>query len=327
MKNAPKISIVMPAYNAEKKITNAIESVIQQKFKKWELLIVNDGSSDNTLQVCNTYARKDERIKVYSQKNKGPSSARNTALNLINGDLLMFLDADDTLEKHTLSILVSVFEENNNIDLCIFAWNIIRNGKKITHKFSKRELRGNKEDYFRNIAYSSNWDIYSGGYPWNKVWKVKTIFKDGMIKFNEHVVLLEDRLFTLEAIDKINKLKVINHPLYNYVINENSTSHSSNISTILKQNLYCYDALKYEYKYIEKYHNSARDIAQKALLQGQINCLWFVLRNFERKDILNELQIVINDFRETRFKYLNLKLSIKYILIRLKLHNFDLSNK
>lgn len=73
----------MPAYNAEKTITNAIESVIQQKFKKWELLIVNDGSSDNTLQVCNTYARKDERIKVYSQKNKGPSSARNTALNLI----------------------------------------------------------------------------------------------------------------------------------------------------------------------------------------------------------------------------------------------------
>ncbi|AZA22274.1 MAG: hypothetical protein DQL94_09750 [Lactobacillus helveticus] len=122
----------------------------------------------------------------------------------------------------------------------------------------------------------------------------------------------------------IGQLKVINHPLYNYVIYENSTSHSSNISTILKQKLYCYDALKYEYKYIEKYHNSARDIAQKALLQEQINCLWFVLRNFERKDILNELQIVINDFRETRFKYLNLKLSIKYILIRLKLHNLRL---
>ena len=119
-----KVSVVMPTYNNENDVGQAIESVIEQTYSNWELIIVNDGSSDNTYNICQKYAQKDKRIKVYTQCNKGPSVARNNALKKASGDLLMFVDADDTLVKNALSILIPYFDDSL-IDLCIYSWNEI----------------------------------------------------------------------------------------------------------------------------------------------------------------------------------------------------------
>lgn len=107
------VSIIMPAYNAEKHITEAIKSVIKQSYSNWELLIVNDGSRDCTEDEILSFD--DERIKYFKQENKGVSAARNLALNNMSGDFFCFLDADDYFTSTSISSRLSLFESNNEI--------------------------------------------------------------------------------------------------------------------------------------------------------------------------------------------------------------------
>lgn len=313
-----KVSIVMPAYNNEKDIRNSIKSVIEQTYPNWELIIVNDGSSDNTYSICQEYAKEDKRIKVYTQCNKGPSAARNEALKKISGDLLMFVDADDTLVKNALSILVPYFD-NSLIDLCIYSWNEINLKSKKIHKYLQSEISAKKEDYFRNIGYSSNWNMYSGGYPWNKMWRISSLQHGGMVYFDERVSMLEDRLYALAAIDKIKELKVINIPLYNYFIRNESASHSKSNEEIVQQAEEVYNAMKIEYKYVKKNHISAIDVAKKSLFQAQINYLMVAIlnQNFIDKKAFIE---ITNEFNNSKFFFLNFKIAVKYIYIKSYLH-------
>lgn len=101
-KSSPKISIITPAYNAEGTIAEAIESVLQQDWSNWELLVVDDGSQDRTASVVKSYSS-DRRVKLFSQKNAGVSAARNKAIESSTGDLICFLDADDVLPNRSLS--------------------------------------------------------------------------------------------------------------------------------------------------------------------------------------------------------------------------------
>ena len=93
--NQPLVSIIMPVYNSEKYISEAIESVCNQSYKNWELLIVNDGSTDHTAKIIDDYSKKNFRIKVFHRKNEGVSMARNFALNQICGEYVTFIDSDD----------------------------------------------------------------------------------------------------------------------------------------------------------------------------------------------------------------------------------------
>lgn len=309
-----KVTIVMPAYNSESAIKYVIKYVINQDYPNWELIIVDDGSKDKTYKICKKYAIKDSRIRVFHYSNNGPSYARNKALDKVTGDLLIFLDSDDTLVQHALSTLVPYFKDDN-LDLCIYAWNKIQNQSIEVHKFSNKEIRASKEQAFRNIGYSLNWEAYGGGYPWNKIWRVSTLKKSGTVYFNEQVKLLEDRLYTLEALDKVKKIKYVNIPLYNYVIQKESTSHSANMNLMLNMNFEVYRAMKLEYKYIVKYHSSAIDIAKKTLLQGQIN---YLVTAKKCTLINNKVQFlsVKNDFMRNKFQFLNFKYSVKYFLLK-----------
>ena len=109
------VSVIMPAYNAEKFIAEAIESVINQTFEYWELLIIDDGSSDTTAQIIKSFA--DDRIILLWQDNAGVSSARNRGLELARGKYITFLDADDVLPKESLTVRVGYFKENPKVDV------------------------------------------------------------------------------------------------------------------------------------------------------------------------------------------------------------------
>lgn len=309
-----KISIVMPTYNNEKTIGNSIRSILQQNYSNWELIIVDDGSVDKTKKICDKFASYDTRIKYYKQKNSGVSSARNYGLHKINGDLLMFIDADDTLVCGAIKKLVSYFNDNK-LDLCIFSWNEISDNKVIPHNYSIAEMNANKENFFRKIAYSSNWNDYSGGYPWNKIWRVNKIDKNGRIYFDERVSMLEDRLYVLACLDKVDKIKVINERLYNYYILDKSISHSKS-NTILQANE-IYKAVKLEYTYIKKKHSSAICIARKALFQGRVNYLLTIVKN-KNMDTPQAVQAV-KEFQNEKFQFINFKVSIKYLLLKIVL--------
>ena len=114
-----KISLVIPIYNVEKYISKCLDSVINQTYKNIEVICINDGSTDNSLQILEQYAQKDKRIKVINQKNQGVSVARNIGIKESSGDYILFVDADDWIELSTCEILTKTLEQNN-IDIIYF---------------------------------------------------------------------------------------------------------------------------------------------------------------------------------------------------------------
>ncbi|MGF0018739.1 glycosyltransferase family 2 protein [Sporofaciens sp. SGI.106] len=111
------ISIIMPVYNSEKYVSEAIESVCNQSYNHWELLIVNDGSTDHTSKIIDDYSKKDSRIKIFHRNNEGVSTARNFALSQICGEYVTFIDSDDVYHRDRLERMLQVFEQYTNCDI------------------------------------------------------------------------------------------------------------------------------------------------------------------------------------------------------------------
>lgn len=113
------ISIIVPVYNVEKYLDRCVQSILIQSFKRFELILVNDGSTDNSFEICQKYRKKDSRVILISQENKGLSAARNTGLNNAHGDYICFIDSDDFIEKDYLKLLLNNLKSNNaDISIC-----------------------------------------------------------------------------------------------------------------------------------------------------------------------------------------------------------------
>ena len=115
------ISIIVPVYNVEKYLEQCLESLLNQTYKNIEIIVVNDGSTDQSLDILKKYSFKDNRIKLYSQKNQGISAARNTALEHINGKYVMFVDSDDWIEINTCEIALHEMKKNDS-DIVMWAY-------------------------------------------------------------------------------------------------------------------------------------------------------------------------------------------------------------
>ena len=125
----PKFSIIIPVYNAEKYLPKCIDSLIKQTFKKFEIICINDGSSDKSLNILKRYATNDTRIKIFTQKNSGPAVARNLGLEKAQGKYLWFIDADDWIEEKACEILNNIINKNSP-DITIFASNVYNTQSK-----------------------------------------------------------------------------------------------------------------------------------------------------------------------------------------------------
>ena len=145
-----KISVIMPAYNAEKFIDESIMSVINQTFKDFELIIVNDGSIDNTVNIIKKYIKKDSRIKVINKKNGGLSDARNVGIKNSNGDYIFFMDSDDCIQEDTLEILYSLQDDK---EMTIVACEFERFDKlyKYSNYNKKQNKTYNRNTFFRKV--------------------------------------------------------------------------------------------------------------------------------------------------------------------------------
>ena len=168
----PKISIIVPVYNAEKYLNECVDSILNQDFTDFELLLVNDGSKDNSGHLCDKYAHKDNRVRVFHKENGGVSSARNLGLDNAIGEYIVFIDSDDYVDVNYLSILMSVGES----DLVVTGYEGF--GYKIdTYSFS-----------FENTKYSG-WQIsiclsqYMNSIPFRVPWDKR--YKTDIIKKNQ----------------------------------------------------------------------------------------------------------------------------------------------
>ena len=146
MKN-PVISLIMPAYNIEQYVPYGIKSVLSQTFANWELIIINDGSIDDTGRICEYYSQKDSRITVFQTENQGVSAARNIGLNFAKGEYIAFIDGDDIYDPMALDILLKDIMSDNKIILAGAKLKKIR-----SYHWQKKMLQGN-QNTFSTVEY------------------------------------------------------------------------------------------------------------------------------------------------------------------------------
>ena len=186
------ISILMPVYNAEKYLNETIDTIKNQSFSNWELIIVDDGSIDNSKEICTKLMNDDKRIKYIFQENLGVSHTRNVALENAQGKYIVFVDSDDLIHEDYLKILINSIEKNNSdISVCNFIERKISNTGKvedITREFYPKEVMEMSEmkDYIMDFGNSGLLNPL-----WNKIYK-REIIENNNITFDEKVETGED---------------------------------------------------------------------------------------------------------------------------------------
>ena len=220
--NNPIVSIITPVYKVVDCLPKCIESVISQTFTEWEMILVDDGSPDRSGEICDEYALRDSRIKVFHKQNGGPSSARNLGIEHALGKYIWFVDSDDWIEQGALSCIFNAID-NSNADVCFFCLNPISN-TEVQSPFDFKSIVGNSVDFVHYVGKQECAKAFleiemSGGMGWtcNK-WFKKSIIDENHIRFDTRFSIQEDHLFTLSYILHINHVIITNYAPYNYVM-------------------------------------------------------------------------------------------------------------
>lgn len=227
----PQVSIIIPIYNVEKYIAKCLDSIAKQNFADYELILINDGSTDDSLNICSTYAQKDSRIIVFSQKNQGVSTARNKGLDLARGKYIVFIDGDDWVEAEYLSNLVSaIISGKYDIAICGYS-KIFENGYKKQYLIGE-DMVLNREDLLIKL-FSPN---YYRGYLVNKIF-IHELIKQNSLRFDTSIYIQEDLLFICKYMVQAHQGVYINQSLYNYLQRENSALHIAKDADYMKKRL------------------------------------------------------------------------------------------
>ncbi|KAB7708180.1 glycosyltransferase [Bacillus aerolatus] len=214
-----KVSVIVPIYNAEKKLGKCIKSILNQTFNDFELILVNDGSIDNSLHICRGFEREDRRIKVIDKKNEGCIAARREGIENSSSDYIMFVDADDWIDKKSIETLYNE-TINNDLDITVCnMYKVLGNGALFKKKndsvyFSKDKIYSGEEIKKELVP------AYFHGHPFPsslcaKLYKKELIAKSG--NYLDRIYFLgEDLFYNLEMFLKAKRVKVISHSLYFY---------------------------------------------------------------------------------------------------------------
>lgn len=215
------ISIIMPVYNASKSIKRSIESVLNQTYKDIELIIVNDGSKDNSEKIILDYQKNDSRIKYIYQENDGVASARNKGILSASGEYISFLDADDYLDVHFCeNMLKCLVNEKSNLCICMNK-DIFQRMNSEEEIIFKSSLATKKTVTFESEEY----DFYDINSHWT-VWGV--LFQKGIldgVEFKKEYFVGEDTLFLAEVIKRSERITFLYEYLLNYVFGFDTASH------------------------------------------------------------------------------------------------------
>lgn len=206
------ISVIIPAYNAEKYIYRCVESVIKQSYTNLEIIVVNDGSNDSTYDKLKCIEKKYNNVIVVNQLNKGPSEARNTGINMAKGRYLCFVDADDYLEENMVGALYDLVKENK-CGLAICGYYNFVDGERANIVSLEKDGFLSIRDYLYNMS-SRLYTVYYGSLC-NKIYDAN-IINNNSIKLNKNVSLAEDLLFNLDYLKYVKSVACLHESLYVY---------------------------------------------------------------------------------------------------------------
>lgn len=209
----PNISVIVPIYNTEKHLDRCIESILNQTYKDFELILIDDGSTDNSSNICNKYKEIDTRIMVIRQNNRGVSYSRNIGISKAKGKYIAFVDGDDYVDNNFLHELLNT-AINNNVDMSMCNYYLVKDDKKekCSHGNKNNEVIS-KEYILNNIFNNSNTVCYFS--LWNKLFKKNIIIKNRIL-LNEDMSFGEDLVFVTKYINCCDKIGFSSKCLYYY---------------------------------------------------------------------------------------------------------------
>ncbi len=213
------VSILIPAYNAERFLKRCLDSVLGQTYRELEVIIVNDGSKDGTLDLCHEYEKLDSRVKVINQRNGGVAAARNVALEAATGEYILFVDADDWIELDMIELMLGALCRFENADVAFCRHDFAEKTKEVNRAQDTHEIelwsRTKQQLEFMHHRRMT-------GMLWNKLIR-RDLFDE--IWFDETVCYGEDAQILWEVLKKSRNMVVIDETLYHHVMEYESISH------------------------------------------------------------------------------------------------------
>lgn len=268
-----KISVIVPVYNVENELERCLESICNQTYKNLEIILVDDGSTDNSGKICDNLIKKDKRIKVFHQDNMGLAAARKTGYLMSTGGVIAFVDSDDYIETDMYELMLTSMQ-NNNADLVFCSYNSITNGIDDRRYFAAYNKVLNKDDA---LKYLANDEIKS--FMWNKLYK-RNILRDTDFYIGK---LMEDFLCMTDIFNRCEIIFYCSAAFYNYVRRENSImGHKSNMFKYWEACNFRFNWYKINYpKYIA--------LALNRVVRVALTC-------FENKNLNLEQKIIVKNF-------------------------------
>lgn len=289
MKNDEKISIIIPVFNVEKYLRKCIDSILSQTYKNLEIILVNDGSTDNSAIICDNYQKKDSRIKVIHKKNGGLSDARNCGIKASTGNYITFIDSDDFIDKNFITILYKLILENNADIVISRIVDVFENSKNIKPSINNESYIISKEECYKKMLLQDEIDVSACG----KLYK-KHIFKDIKFPIKE---LYEDLKTIDKIIEKSTKIVFTRYAGYYYLQREGSIMNSG----FNPKKLSLIDATERLVKFIKTKYPNVVDAATKRYVYNNYHILGktifyknlYDINRQIRKNILNHTEDIL----------------------------------
>lgn len=298
----PKVSIILPCYNVEEYLAKSIQSVLAQTYIDFELLVIIDGSPDNSKVIAESFS--DARVCVYEKPNGGLSDARNYGLDRATGEFIYFMDSDDWIEPTLLAETIPILEVEN-LDLVIFGYTQEDENELGEIVLSTPILPENSIFTKENSAPKINSTVLGLlGYAWNKVYRRVFLLKHN-IRFEKGTSLVEDILFNSEVYCKIQTLRFIDKPLYHYSNRPITTLikqyHNDSFQLKLKRNRALHSFLD-NWNYPEKTKNRILANSTIQAIRYCIHNLFYYARDLSYNDKLEYVKLMI--YHENTLRYI-----------------------
>ena len=282
------VSVIMTVYQAEKYVSSAVESVLAAASDEVEVILVDDGSKDNSLKICRNFSKRDSRVKVYHQENKGVSSARNAGIQIAQGKYLMFLDADDTFVSEKWQDVLSLVRQNTYDFAAYSYYSLYENGKKTEERFPMEKEISCDRDFLMRLLLGSPLLCTC----WGKLFR-NSIVQRYNIQFPLKMEIGEDYLFVMEYIKHAEKTALVNKCVINYY--QNSSSVMRNFK--YEQRVRC---MKHIWEYCREYTGDIQHQKYVPCMSMHQFCnvsyyARVICQSMKRKQALKALEDILNE--------------------------------
>lgn len=291
MSKNPMISVIVPVYNGEKTIKRCINSIVSQTYSNLDIVIVNDGSSDNTQFICDEIANNYSFVKVINKENAGVSEARNTGIEFCKGEYIVFVDSDDIIEPDMCETLL---KNNSNSIMPICGINLVNEAGDIIESLDFNK-NGIIDGYLDKNQYLKLFKMDLLNSPCNKLFSVKLI-KTYDIKFDKKLSIGEDLIFVMDYLKYIDGFNIINRSLYKYIKSENDS-----LSVKVYKNMYEIQKELFNKLINPMLNDNIENIDLYNLKETYYIIVWRSIRNLLRNSKDMKINFRVNEMKKILF--------------------------